>query len=541
MTKAPTDASGVPRQTLLAYSLPAFVVALPTIPVMVFLPPLYASSLGLGLILTGYILLIGRIFDTATDPLVGWLSDRHPIGGARRKPWIAIGAVLAGVGLVRILNPPTEASAGYLLGWSIVLYGGWTMVAVPYLTWGAELTKSYDERSRITSWREGAALIGIVAAGIVNAVAVQVGWSETASVGAIAWLAVAIGAVLFPLLIWLVPEAEIPRTRPTRAAQTSHWRTLFANRLFQRLLSTWFLNSLANGIPAALFFYYLEYGLGASAGARPIFILVYFVSAILGIPLWLSLSRRWSKHKIWCVAMLAAALAFIMVPVLSVGAYAAFAAVCLITGLALGADLALPPAMQADVVDYDRLKFGTDRAGQLFALWSMSTKLALAAAFGVALPGVAVLGFDPAAPSEAGRTALVVIYAVVPCVIKVLAVVIIWRFPLTRQKHSIIVRRLENNRGSRLSKPIPAYGNALNRQYDMNLKTGENLLRFRFNDWMYLQAFGVLLNRTHFSKLGLEVGAVTLVVGKTANVLADAAPALTTWPDGALARQAASR
>ena len=330
------------------------------------------------------------------------------------------------------------------------------MVAVPYLTWGAELTKSYDERSRITSWREGAALIGIVAGGIVNAVAVQVGWSETASVGAIAWLAVAIGAVLFPLLIWLVPEAEIPRTRPTRAAQTSHWRTLFANRLFQRLLSTWFLNSLANGIPAALFFYYLEYGLGASAGARPIFILVYFVSAILGIPLWLSLSRRWSKHKIWCVAMLAAALAFILVPALSVGAYAAFAAVCLITGLALGADLALPPAMHADVVAYDRLKFGTDRAGQLFALWSMSTKLALAAAFGVALPGVAVLGFDPAVPSEAGRTALVVIYAVVPCVIKVLAVLIIWRFPLTRQKHSIIVRRLENNRGSRLSKAIPA-------------------------------------------------------------------------------------
>ncbi len=75
----------------------------------------------------------------------------------------------------------------------------------------------------------------------------------------------------------------------------------------------------------------------------------------------------------------------------------------------------------------------------------------------------------------------------------------------------------------------------------MNLKTGESLLRFRFNDWMYLQAFGVLLNSTHFSKLGLEVCAVTLVVGKTANVLADAAPALTTWPDGALARQAASR
>ena len=75
----------------------------------------------------------------------------------------------------------------------------------------------------------------------------------------------------------------------------------------------------------------------------------------------------------------------------------------------------------------------------------------------------------------------------------------------------------------------------------MNLKTGESLLRVCFNDWMYLQALGVLLNRTHVPKLGLEIGIATLVIGKTANVLADAAPAFTAWPDGALARQTASR
>ena len=74
----------------------------------------------------------------------------------------------------------------------------------------------------------------------------------------------------------------------------------------------------------------------------------------------------------------------------------------------------------------------------------------------------------------------------------------------------------------------------------MNLKTGESLLRFRFNDWMYLQPLGFLLNRAHVSKLGVEIGIATLVIGKTANVLVDAALALSTWPDGALARQADS-
>ena len=75
----------------------------------------------------------------------------------------------------------------------------------------------------------------------------------------------------------------------------------------------------------------------------------------------------------------------------------------------------------------------------------------------------------------------------------------------------------------------------------MNLKTGESLLRVCFNDWMYLQPLGFLLNSTHASKLGVEIRNATLVIGKTANVLVDAAPALTTWPDGALTRQAAAR
>ena len=86
-----------------------------------------------------------------------------------------------------------------------------------------------------------------------------------------------------------------------------------------------------------------------------------------------------------------------------------------------------------------------------------------------------------------------------------------------------------------------ARGNALNWRYDMDLKIGDSRLRVHFNDWMYLQPSGVLLNRAHVTKWGVEIGTVTLAFSKTADALADAAPALTVWPDGALARQAASR
>ena len=116
--------------------------------------------------------------------------------------------------------------------------------------------------------------------------------------------------------------------------------------------------------------------------------------------------------------------------------------ICIVTGAALGADLALPPAIQADVADYDRWRFGADRTGVQFALWGMATKLALAAAVGLALPGVDWMGFDPELPSEAGRSALIVIYAGVPVVIKVVAIVAIWKFPLSATRHTAISRRL---------------------------------------------------------------------------------------------------
>jgi Na+/melibiose symporter-like transporter len=144
--------------------------------------------------------------------------------------------------------------------------------------------------------------------------------------------------------------------------------------------------------------------------------------------------------------MLFTCAAFVTVPMLPQGAFAAFALVCLVTGMGLGADLALPPAIQADVVDYQRFRSGRARAGLQFALWGMSTKLALAAAVGLALPGVEALGFDPTAPTAAGREALTVIYALVPVVIKAVAIAVIWRFPLTAEKHAVIRRRLNRRR-----------------------------------------------------------------------------------------------
>ena len=433
----------LPFRVRLAYALPAFVIAVPIIPVYINLPTFYGVELGLGLAVTGLIMLLARLFDTISDPLIGIASDRYRWRGWRRKPMIALGAVLAGIALFQLLVPGPEVTASRFMLWSVLLYTGWTMVAIPYLAWGAELSGDYHQRARLTGWREGAGLLGILGAGALMAATGEAGWSTSDANAALAWMTVTMGLLAFGLLLVLVPEARSIRATPGAAWQHLKLQTLLDNGLFLRLLAGWFINGLANGLPATLFLLYLNHGLGAPQAMQGLLILVYFAAAVGGIPLWLWLGRRYGKHRAWSLAMIAACLAFVTVPLIPIGGFYWFAAVCLITGMALGADMAIPPAIQADVVDVDTLRHGLPRAGLFFALWSMATKLALAVAVGLALPGLDWFGFDPENVTSKGRTVLLVIYALAPVVLKTIAIVLMWQFPLTQRKHEVVQRRLQ--------------------------------------------------------------------------------------------------
>lgn len=432
-------------RTLIAYSIPAFAISLPTIPIYIYLPTLYGVELELGLTATGLVLLVTRIIDTATDPIIGILSDRVPIKKNHRKPWLTLGCVIAAVGLYRLVNPPENVTLFYLFMWSVTLYIGWTLVAVPYLTWGAELSIDYNERTTITTFRELAGIIGILACGVIVAVASINGLTELESASLIGWVAISLGCLSIPYLLLKVPDANIIRGKDRRKSRESFAKDclkLIYNKPFIRLLSAWFLNGLANGIPSVLFFLFLGHVLGVNETQRAILILIYFFSAVLAMPIWLFFSKIIGKHRIWCYAMIIAIGAFLTVPLMPEGSFYPFAAICILTGMSLGADLSIPPSIQADVMDYDKLKFGELRAGLLFSLWGMITKLALGCSVGLAFPLLEWLGFQSEAPGEHGKFILVMLYALLPVCFKIITVAIIWNFPLTQKKQDIIRRRL---------------------------------------------------------------------------------------------------
>ncbi len=171
--------------------------------------------------------------------------------------------------------------------------------------------------------------------------------------------------------------------------------------------------------------------LGQRDAAGPLLVL-YFLCGVLGVPFWFWLAGRTSKHRAWSWGMLLAVVCFGGAVLLREGDVFAFGIVCVLTGLALGADVVLPASIQADVIDIDTAATGNERAGLYLGLWALATKLAFAGAVGLSFPLLSAAGFDPAAgiKTESGLLMLGLLYAGLPVLLKLAAIALVWNFPL---------------------------------------------------------------------------------------------------------------
>jgi Na+/melibiose symporter-like transporter len=428
--RSPAPHEPTARQ-LLAYAAPALPLAALSLPFYVMIPEFYARDLGLSISMVGYVLLLVRLLDAISDPIAGVLADGFRPTFGRRRLWVAVSAPLVVIAAVFVLMPPANPSALYLLFWASCLSLAWTAAQVPYGAWGAELSRSYDGRTRVAAFRETATVTGTLLALLLPAIIQLQGGDTRAGLAAVAIL-IAVGLPLGALLAVRVTPEPVER-RTARVSLRDGLRQIWFNRPFRRLLLAFFINSLANGLPASLFLFFVADRLGAKDTAGPLLVL-YFICGVAGVPFWLWLARRTSKHRAWALGMILAAVTFSGAAFLTQGQVGAFALVCVLTGLALGADVVLPASIQADVIELDTATNGAERAGQYLGFWALATKMAFAGAVGFAFPILGLAGFDPGTGlrSDQGLLMLALLYAGLPSLLKLGAVALIWSFPLDR-------------------------------------------------------------------------------------------------------------
>ena len=409
---------------LIAYGLFGLPLAMAALPLYVHLPKFYGGELGMSLALVGGILLGARLLDALQDPLLGYLSDRAP----GRKRFVLAALPLLAAGMLGLFNPPALAQGAlalWLLACLVVVYLGFSMASISYQAWGAQLSSDRNERTRITASRETFTLIGVVAAAALPAL---LGSGGAEQLSRFALLFVLLLAACGALTLRLSPEVPAP----PRAAGGLFAALLqpLGNPAFRSLLLVFVLNGIASAIPATLVLFFMSdvLLLGERAG---LFLALYFVSGAAGMPLWVALARRYGKRTAWLCAMLLSVAAFVWAYGLGAGDAAAYAVVCVLSGVALGADLALPPSLLADVMDEDAKAEAARSEGAYFGVWNLVTKLNLALAAGISLPLLGALGYAPgAAGALDGGAALSFVYCVLPCALKLAAAAALWVRPL---------------------------------------------------------------------------------------------------------------
>jgi GPH family glycoside/pentoside/hexuronide:cation symporter len=398
-----------------AFGLPLGFLALP---LYVTLPDFYARQHGLGLALIGVLLLVSRLADALADPLIGrWVDGMRAGRGYTTAIMLSVPLVAGGFAGLFLAPPlaPAAASA-WLLGLLLLSFAGFSLGSIAYHAWGVELAAAPAARARVVGMREGFGLAGMLLGALVPQFAGMTATSAT------------LAALLLLTGAWLVLGAPRPVVRSLQAAPGG-WLLPLRRPGFRPLWAVFVVNGIASAVPATLMPFFVRDALGAGDWIGPLLAL-YLVTGAATIPLWIRLSGGIGLARAWIAGMALAvatfAWAFFLPGQPAEAALIGFAVVCALSGLALGADLVLPSALLAGVIQ--RAGDADSRGGSYFGLWNFGAKLTLALAAGLALPLLGLLGYVPGAPPGAGGViGLAATYCLLPCLLKLLAALLLWR------------------------------------------------------------------------------------------------------------------
>ncbi len=328
----------------------------------------------------------------------------------------------------------------------IGFYSAMTLFFVPHLSLGAELSDDYHERSRMFGTRHAAYIIGSILSLVSLYFLINEEFDPNGDVRALASdLGLLAVVIMFGLVIFAVARL---RERPefqgrVKSSPVKAFKDVWQNPHARLLLIVTFIEHVGSSAIAALTLYVTHYVVGAPTWA-PIIIFAYMLPSFASVPLWIPLSRRFGKIRVWIFGMVLTGVSFgamFLLPffddvntrltwIISMAVFA---------GLANGCGGTIGPSVQGDVIDYDEHLTGERKEGAYFAAWNFVQKSALGVM--LLLTGF-VLDFSGFVPNVEQtmtvKMSMVTLYGLFPLICYAIGAVMFTRFKLDEAAHGKI-------------------------------------------------------------------------------------------------------
>ena len=394
--------------TFFLYSLPSIPLAAAQIAVYIAVPAIYSKITAVGIGITGLVIMISRVIDMITDPILGTYLDRmvEKIGW---KFWLLIGFPLISIGIFILFNPLNSLEIISLLLGVIFVTLGWTFFSIPWWGIGIAISNSNsNDRFKVVSFRELLTIPGVILGLFLI---------HFSNISGEIFLIISI-LFLSPLFIKKIPIPNISNVKGT--SYFLNIKNLFKNNSnFKYLCLSYFFIGLSNGVTSILFILFVEFIIG---GSPQNFLSIYFISAFMGLPFVYILASKYNKKRIWTLFIILACICFLPVVFLSNDSTTLFKVICIISGFCLSADLIIPSSIQADIIYKEQQQNNNVLVGKIYSVWSFIQKLSLALSAGVCLPLLGYFGFNP---SEVNTQLLPlsIAYGIMPIILRIPAII----------------------------------------------------------------------------------------------------------------------
>jgi glycoside/pentoside/hexuronide:cation symporter, GPH family len=393
-------------------------------------------------------ILIGRSWDWINDPIIGHISDRTRTRWGRRRPFLLFGPLPFALAYGLLWwRPPFSANAALVAYYAIayvIFDAAATFVYMPYFALTPELTSDYDERTSLTTYRMAFSILGSLIAFIVPAMIVGGFRPENAS----RILAMGIGFGLFsgiPLLLVFFGTRERPEhAELEQPSLRESLQSARRNKPFLYGLGLFLMAWIAIAVVQTGLIFYIKYWLQREASSDVI-MGVIFVTALVALPFWLWVSRRWSKRWAYVVGVAFwAGVQIVLVLVSPATPMGPILVLCVLAGIGVAAVHVLPWSILPDAAEWDELQTGERHEGMYYSLATLAYKVAASIAIPLVLLVLEFTGYIPNATQQppGALMGIRLIMGPIPAVLLCAGIFIAYHYPLDREAYSRVVKEL---------------------------------------------------------------------------------------------------